>query len=306
MATKKAVAKASTSSRTAAAKKTTVKKPAAKVAAAKTSKTAVIKRLPSLPGNIGNRILAEIVGTFILALVALTTASMGALYVGLALVVIVMALGAVSGAHVNPAVTFGLWVARQINWLTGLVYWAAQFVGAMLAVAVVNLVSSGYFTIGFGSLSTISWPILAVELVGAAVFVFGLLAVWNRDELTAGAKAFGIGLSLAVGLFAAGSLLNFVQLSAYQTYQKDSTANTSGDPVSFPRQLNISSAVLNPAVALAVTEDKSLESSITGSSADEGARTSRFGLEVVLGTLAGAALGSGLYLLTNFRPRKKA
>ena len=304
MATKKAVSKASTSSRTAAAKKTTVKKTAAKVAAAKTSKTTVVSRLPRLPENIPNRILAEIVGTFILALVALTTASMGALYVGLALVVIVLALGAVSGAHVNPAVTFGLWVARRINWLTGLVYWAAQFVGAMLAVAVANLVSTGYFTIGFGSLTAISWPIFAVELVGTLVFVFGLVAVLARDELSAGAKAFGVGLSLAVGLFAAGSLLNFVQLSAYQAYQKDSANNTSETTTAFPRQLNVSSAVLNPAVALAVTEDKSLESSITGSSADDGPKTSRFGLELVLGTLSGAAIGSWLYLLTNFRTRK--
>src|SRR6476469_8073615 len=52
---------------------------------------------------------------------------------GLALAVLVSALGAVSGAHFNPAVTFGVWVAGHTGWRRGLAYVLAQLIGAILA-----------------------------------------------------------------------------------------------------------------------------------------------------------------------------
>lgn len=303
MATTKATKK-STSSRATAAKKTTAKKPASSSAAAKTTKPTVVsnQKKELLPKNIANRILAEIIGTFVLALVALTTASMGALYVGLALVVVVLGVGAISGAHINPAVTFGLWTMRKINWATGLVYWGAQFVGAMLAVAVANLASGGQFAMSFDFMA-FNWSLFTIELVGAAVFLFGLAAVVSRDELSAGAKAFGVGLSLTIGLVAAGSLLNLAQTTAYQKYQSESSSSDSSK--SFPHELMVKGAVLNPAVALAVTENT--ESQLTSGVASEGEKaTSRFGLEVVVGSLVGAAIGANLFVLTSYRPRKQA
>lgn len=300
MATTKATKK-STSSRKTAAKKTTGSA-ASTVAAAKTTKTTVVKKEKKelLPGNVANRILAELVGTFILALVALTSASMGALYVGLTLVVVVMGVGAISGAHINPAVTFGMWTMRKINWATGLVYWGSQFVGAMLAVAVANLVSGGAFSMSF-DFTSINWPLFAVELVGMTVFMFGLTAALARDELSAGAKAFGVGLSLTIGLIAAGSLLSLAQTTAYQKYQTESTKNQ--EALAFPHELMVKGAVLNPAVALAITENT--ESQLTSGVAAEGEKqVSRFGAEVILGTLVGAAIGGNLFVLTSYRPRK--
>lgn len=302
MATTKA-AKKSTSSRTTSAKKTTEKK--ATTVAAKTTKDTVVKKKKDLlPGNISNRILAELVGTFILALVALTTASMGALYVGLTLIVIVLGIGAISGAHINPAVTFAMWTLRKINWATGLVYWGAQFVGAMLAVAVANLVSGGQFAMSF-DLAAFNWSLFTIELVGTAIFLFGVAAVVLREELSAGAKALGVGLSLTIGLVAAGSLLSLAQTSAYQKYQSESSSNTSSSTVAFPHELLVKGAVLNPAVALAVTENT--DSQLTSGVVGEGEKQiSRFGLEVVIGSLVGAVLGANLFVLTNYRPRKQA
>jgi aquaporin Z len=49
---------------------------------------------------------------------------------GVALMVIVYAWGAISGAHVNPAVTFGLAVAGKLDWVKAVWYWIAQFAGA--------------------------------------------------------------------------------------------------------------------------------------------------------------------------------
>ncbi len=305
MATKKAATKTSTSSRTTAAKKTTTKKPAAKVAAVKTTSVRNVKAENSrLPKNLANIVLAELVGTFVLTMVALTTASFGALYVGLALVVLVLAIGAISGAHVNPAVTFGLWTMRRLKTVMVPFYWLSQFFGAMLAVAVMSLVTSGQFVMNFSNFATINWSILGIELVGAAVFMFILAAVWSRDELSAGTKAAGIGLALTIGLVAGGSMLTQLQNSAYQQYQKDASSSTTGT-TSLPRALMVKGAVLNPAVALAVTE--STESQLTsGVAADGEKQVSRFGLEVILGTLAGAAIGGNLYVLMTYRGRKEA
>jgi MIP family channel proteins len=87
--------------------------------------------------------LAELLGTFLLTFIgagagALAGSNGGgivavALAHGVALMVIIYALGAVSGAHVNPAVTAGLAVTGKIGWDRAVAYWVAQFVGATVA-----------------------------------------------------------------------------------------------------------------------------------------------------------------------------
>src|SRR4030081_3939999 len=58
---------------------------------------------------------------------------------GLALAVAVSSFGAISGGHFNPAVTFGLAIARKHPWSRVLTYWAAPLVGALLAGLVLRL-----------------------------------------------------------------------------------------------------------------------------------------------------------------------
>uniref|UniRef100_A0ACD5UDK8 Uncharacterized protein n=1 Tax=Avena sativa TaxID=4498 RepID=A0ACD5UDK8_AVESA len=54
-----------------------------------------------------------------------------------------------SGGHVNPAVTFGVLVARRISFARAVLYWAAQLLGAVLAAALLRLVSGGVRPMGF-------------------------------------------------------------------------------------------------------------------------------------------------------------
>ncbi len=302
MATKKASTKKSTSSRTVAAKKTTTKKATTQVASVTSASAASTSRLPS---NLANIILAELVGTFVLTLVALTTASIGVLYVGLAVVVLFFAVGVISGAHLNPAVTFGLWSARRLKTIMVPFYWGAQIVGALLAIGVLSVMTSGQFVASntWTDFAAINWSVLFVELIGTAVFMFGLVAVVTRDELTAGAKALGVGLSLLAGLTVGGSLLSQVQSAAYQDYQKQSATVKQGKKVDLPHALLVKGAVLNPAVATAVTQ--STESQLMGSGAgSDEKQISRFGLEVILGALAGAAVGANLYVLLTYKSRR--
>lgn len=312
MATKKPTTKKSSTSR-AAAVKTTSKKQSVKK---KETHATVVKPVPAaalsktnesgklFPENLANVILAEIIGTFILTLVALTSASLGALYVGLALVMLVFVIGAVSGAHVNPAVTFGLWVARKVQGAMVPVYMLAQFVGALFAIGVFSVVTQGSYGVNLiGSFLSFSPALFAVEMVGAAIFLFGVTTILSRNEINVTGKALGIGLSLFVALVAGGSLLSASQTAAYQNYQQSAGESSESQP-SLPRELLIKGAVLNPAIAMAVSE--STEAELMGTATgDEGAAPSRFGLEVILGTFAGAALGGGLYLLMAYTTRKE-
>jgi len=89
--------------------------------------------------------LAELIGTFTLVFIGATTGALAgttqsgagivgvAFAHGLALLVIIYAWGSFSGAHVNPAVTFGVAVAGRMTWDKAITYWIAQFAGAAAA-----------------------------------------------------------------------------------------------------------------------------------------------------------------------------
>jgi glycerol uptake facilitator-like aquaporin len=93
-------------------------------------------------------ILAELCGTFVLAVVAIAAASYFnftapwyvSIAVGTALATLVAVIGNVSGAHVNPAITLGLWTLRKISTSYAVVYIAAQMLGGILALAFVEYV----------------------------------------------------------------------------------------------------------------------------------------------------------------------
>lgn len=314
-----------------ATKKTTKKVAAAKStpkkAAATSTKTTVVRTVSapaaknrrridtSLPGNLINIIIAEAIGTFVLTLVAVGATSyfMLPFYVGLTFAIMVFAIGLVSGSHINPAVTFGLWSMRRLKTILVPFYWAAQFLGAMAAVVLLGALSGGAFAIHFDHFMDFSWGIFALELVGMAIFIFGLAAVVSRNDIKQTGKAIGIGMSLAIGLVATGSLLSYVQSSAVTKHQEEQANVTQSEDEltaldanerTYPREVYIGGATLNPAVAMAMTEktDGQLQGNPTVQK-EEKAYT-RLSLEVILATLIGAALGGNLYLLVNYRSRQ--
>ena len=305
MATKKAASTKKTTAQKSAAAKTTVRSVRAEV---KPESKTVVKTVSAsssksgkLPGNIVNIVFAELIGTFILTLVALATfTESGLLYIGLAFAVLVMAVGAVSGTHINPAVTFGLWTMRKLKTILVPFYWGAQFLGAMLAVIVMNWVANNALSLDFGHIWSLNWPVLGVELVGTAVFMFGFAAAISHRELSTAARAVGIGTSLVVGLVVASTLLGALKSNDIAAYQKSAQGSSSTPAI--PHSVFIKAATLNPAVALASVENT--QSQLMSSAATEKEATySRFTSEVVLGTLVGAALGGNLYMLLAGRKR---
>jgi aquaporin Z len=89
---------------------------------------------------------AEFVGAFTLIFVGAgsiiatggTNLTAIALAHGLAIGVMASAVGHISGGHFNPAVTLGFLVARRIEPVLAVVYWAAQFLGALVAAALLT------------------------------------------------------------------------------------------------------------------------------------------------------------------------
>jgi aquaporin Z len=84
--------------------------------------------------------LAEFIGTFAIVFAGIASVAVGheglavALTFGLAVAVMISAVGGISFAHFNPAVTVGFFVLGRINRLQLLIYWSAEFLGAIVAI----------------------------------------------------------------------------------------------------------------------------------------------------------------------------
>ncbi len=147
---------------------------------------------------------AELVGTF-----ALVFAGCGAIMVdaktdalghvgvafsfGLVIMVMIYAVGHISGAHFNPAVTFAFALSRRFPWPRLLGYWTAQLLGALLAAALLraslgNIAHAGA-TLPSGSQGqSFLW-----ELVMSFFLMFVIMAVATDTRAVGEAAAIAIG-----------------------------------------------------------------------------------------------------------------
>ena len=99
--------------------------------------------------RLSNKMIAEMIGTFWLVFAGCGTALFGnvgflgaALAFGLTVLTMAYAIGHVSGAHLNPAVSLGVFVNGRMTAREMLGYWVSQFVGASLAAAILYTIGS--------------------------------------------------------------------------------------------------------------------------------------------------------------------
>ena len=160
-------------------------------------------------------LVAEGIGTFALVFIGAGAGALGvgglvgvALAHGLTLLVIAYAYGHISGAHINPAVTIGLWAARQIGTLTASAYILVQLLGGILAGYALSFVLGGPGSgLGATVLASGVSPIQGVVL--EAILTFFLVntvlnaAVSGKAGNLAG---LAIGLTLAFSILMGGPL----------------------------------------------------------------------------------------------------
>jgi len=154
-------------------------------------------------------LLAEVFGTAALTLVVLAQVNaVGAVITspwfvaasaGLTLAVMVLAVGKVSGAHVNPAITVGLWTLKKIPTSNAVAYLASQALGALFAFSLFQYITNS--TLG-NVAGSFDWRIFVAELSGTFVFAFGVASA-VLQKLDGFAAAFTIGTSLMLGVLVA-------------------------------------------------------------------------------------------------------
>jgi glycerol uptake facilitator-like aquaporin len=158
-----------------------------------------------------NKYLAELVGTFVLALTVSISISLGAkspfptpVMAGLALGVSVYTLGAISGTHINPAITIGLAAIGKIGPKDAGLYLAAQFLGGGLALWVSRFLAAPPIVTVADTAA-----VFCAELLGTFFLATGVAAVVH-GKAPAEASGLTIGGSLLIGVSAASSASNGV------------------------------------------------------------------------------------------------
>ena len=153
---------------------------------------------------------AEMVASFILTLsVILSVTASGPesfstpIVAGLVVALFVYTIGSVSGAHINPAVTVGLYSIKKINITEGIIYIISQCLGGALAMFIADTIKdqptglnvATNFAVGFA------------EFLGAALLVFGVCSVVYK-RVSDAAAGLVIGGSLLLGIIIASFMSN--------------------------------------------------------------------------------------------------
>ena len=174
-----------------------------------------------------SRFVAEFLGTLVLVLfgcgaVVLAGYNVGqlgiALAFGFAIVAIAYGIGGISGGHVNPAVSFAVFLAGRMSAREMLLYWVAQVLGAVAGAAILALIAGGTA----GGLGANGWgpgvnggyglmAAAAFEVVMTAIFVIVILGS-TSSFATPGMAGLAIGITLAaihiVGIQVTGVSVN--------------------------------------------------------------------------------------------------
>ena len=142
---------------------------------------------------------AEALGAFLLSFAVISSLHSSfpvatPLVAGLTLALVVYSIGWLSGAHINPAVTIGVWSIKKIDSLTAIRYIIAQFIGAGIAFYLAR-----YLDIN-ATLSVANTPLVFFsEFIGTIFFTFGIASV-VLGKVPADVHGAVVGGSLLLGL----------------------------------------------------------------------------------------------------------
>lgn len=165
-------------------------------------------------------LLGEIIGTMLIALLLFSLSLMGIANIAMyafALIAVLIAVYAFSGACLNPIVTVGMMASRRMSVIRGIMYIIAEVLGAWLGWLIINgfHLAGGETAYDIPTMSTVAeggfWLVSMVELVGAAIigFFFSRAIEYKRSIFTfAAVVAGGIALAVLVGYVVSAAFLS--------------------------------------------------------------------------------------------------
>lgn len=149
--------------------------------------------------------LAELIGTFILVFCATGAAIINyeskglvshlgcAATCGLIVLSMIYAIGDVSGAHMNPAVSLSFAIAGEMKWKEVPMYFVAQLIGAVMASGVLRILFPAHETLGITLPAGAEMQTFVLELILSFILMFVILFV------ATGSKEKGIMAGIAIG-----------------------------------------------------------------------------------------------------------
>ncbi|BFG34219.1 hypothetical protein CerSpe_204930 [Prunus speciosa] len=121
-----------------------------------------------------------------------------------ALFVAVSIAANISGGHVNPAVTFGLFIGGNISLIRSILYWIAQLLGAVIACLLLKFATGGLETSAFSLSSGVSvWNAVVLEIV----ITFGLVYTVYATAVDPKKGNIGIIAPIAIGFIVGANIL---------------------------------------------------------------------------------------------------
>ena len=150
------------------------------------------------------KLLVEGLGTFALVFIVMNAIASGSsvtpLLAGLTLGLFVYTIGHISGAHINPGVTIGVYSIGKISVQEGVRYIIGQFIGAGLAIFIVN----AFLPEATSTITSIINPqntiiVFMAEMIGMFFFTFGIASV-IYGKIPKSLSGIVIGLSLILGI----------------------------------------------------------------------------------------------------------
>ena len=159
--------------------------------------------------------IAECIGTFVLTLLGCGTAMFlgcntpagvvgTAIAFGLTVVAMAYTIGGISGCHINPAITFGVALSGRMSWGEAVGYWIGQVIGAIIAGAVLLLLTKvvaapdltgGLGTNGVANAGGVGGALL-VEFIATFIFVLVVLGTTDAKKGAGNLAGLAIGLTL--------------------------------------------------------------------------------------------------------------
>ena len=168
-------------------------------------------------GGLARRLVAESVGTFTLVFAGcgaiMVNADGGglgqlgiAIAFGLAIMVMVYAVGHVSGAHFNPAVSLAFALTRHFPWPRVAGYWAAQAAGALAAAALLRASLGDVANVGVTQPSGSDAQSFVWEVVLSFFLMFVIVAVATDTRAVGEAAAIAIGATVGLDALVGGPI----------------------------------------------------------------------------------------------------